>query len=216
MVHHHSPKAKRLLDVIVAPYVTKTSLSVLERREGKLRVMTNPALGELDKDSLDTEPRMRYVRGGFLQEDNYTYVLDGSDGDMKKNGRSVKRIDDARLDEALLGWGVASTSNSNTVSIVKGIKLIGNGVGQQDRVLAAQLAVKRAQDAGHDVADAHGHSDSFFPFADGLQILTDAGVRSVLASSGSVNDKQVITAAKEAGATLWMLPDAKMRGFFAH
>jgi len=44
--------------------------------------------------------------------------------------------------------------------------LIGNGTGQQDRVGAAELAVKRAIDAGHKemLSGAAAYSDSFFHF----------------------------------------------------
>ena len=77
----------------------------------------------------------------------------------------------------LLAWGVGCTSNSNTITIVKGGMLVGNGVGQQDRVGAAELAVKRAIDAGHRAANcrsAVAYSDSFFPFSDGVEALIDA------------------------------------------
>jgi len=42
-------------------------------------------------------------------------------------------------------------------------------------------------------------SDAFFPFADGLQVLLDAGVRAVVEPGGSVRDEEVIAAAKDAG-----------------
>ncbi len=39
-------------------------------------------------------------------------------------------------------------------------------------------------------------SDAFFPFADGLQVLLDAGVRAVVAPGGSMRDQEVIDAAQ--------------------
>ena len=46
-------------------------------------------------------------------------------------------------------------------------------------------------------------SDAFFPFADGLQILIDAGVRAVVQPGGSVRDDEVIAAANAAGITMY-------------
>ena len=47
-------------------------------------------------------------------------------------------------------------------------------------------------------------SDAFFPFADGLQVLLDAGVRAVVQPGGSVRDEEVVAAAAAAGATLYL------------
>ena len=46
-------------------------------------------------------------------------------------------------------------------------------------------------------------SDAFFPFADGPQILLDAGVRAIVQPGGSVRDEEVIAAAQAAGATMY-------------
>src|SRR5699024_247923 len=42
-------------------------------------------------------------------------------------------------------------------------------------------------------------SDAFFPFADGLQLLIDAGVKAVVQPGGSIRDEEVIVAAQAAG-----------------
>ena len=47
-------------------------------------------------------------------------------------------------------------------------------------------------------------SDAFFPFADGLQVLIDAGVRAVVQPGGSVRDEEVIEAARAAGVTMYV------------
>nr|NLD40370.1 bifunctional phosphoribosylaminoimidazolecarboxamide formyltransferase/IMP cyclohydrolase [Actinomycetales bacterium] len=46
-------------------------------------------------------------------------------------------------------------------------------------------------------------SDAFFPFADGLNILVDAGVKAVIAPGGSIRDDEVIAAADAAGVPLY-------------
>ncbi len=74
-------------------------------------------------------------------------------------------------------------------------------MGQVNRVDAAHLAVQRA---GERARGAVAASDAYFPFPDGLQVLTDAGVRAVVQPGGSVRDGEVIEAAREAGVALYL------------
>ena len=206
---HKVEKGKRLLDAVVAPSVTKEALELLNRKKGKCRILVNPKLERLTKESLDRSVRTRYVRGGKLAQNNYTHVLNLQDSAVEKTG-------EANEQDMVLGWAVGSTSNSNTITLVKNGQLIGNGVGQQDRVGAAQLAIKRANDADHDISGATAYSDSFFPFPDGPQSLAEAGVKAIFASSGSVGDGDVKDAMQKAGVAMYMLPDKAVRGFYAH
>jgi phosphoribosylaminoimidazolecarboxamide formyltransferase/IMP cyclohydrolase len=73
-------------------------------------------------------------------------------------------------------------------------------MGQVNRVDAARLAVTRAGDRAKGAVAA---SDAYFPFPDGFEVLAEAGVRAVVEPGGSVRDELVITAAREAGVTLY-------------
>jgi phosphoribosylaminoimidazolecarboxamide formyltransferase/IMP cyclohydrolase len=73
-------------------------------------------------------------------------------------------------------------------------------MGQVNRVDSARLAIARA---GERAAGSVAASDAFFPFADGLQILIDAGVTAIVQPGGSVRDEEVITAAKNAGVAMF-------------
>jgi phosphoribosylaminoimidazolecarboxamide formyltransferase/IMP cyclohydrolase len=57
--------------------------------------------------------------------------------------------------------------------------------------------------AGVRAAGSVAASDAFFPFADGLQVLLDAGVISVVQPGGSVRDEEVIAAAQSAGVSMY-------------
>ena len=46
-------------------------------------------------------------------------------------------------------------------------------------------------------------SDAFFPFADGPEVLIDAGVRAIVQPGGSIRDDDVIAAAEAAGVTMY-------------
>jgi phosphoribosylaminoimidazolecarboxamide formyltransferase/IMP cyclohydrolase len=204
---------KQKFDCVVAPSFDDGACEVLGRKGGKCRMIVNPALAG-DGLVLDTAPRIRPVRGGFLMEKNYTFVLDLKRPDVSTVG-SLDPVEELNL---LLAWAVCVTSNSNTITIVSGGMLIGNGVGQQDRVGAAELAVKRTRDAGHGdkLKRAVVCSDSFFPFNDGPQALIDAGIKTIFSTSGSQNDTRLQELCRSSNVTLVQLKDDDARGFFGH
>ncbi len=203
---------RRLLDGVIAPSFSEEALEVLARKGGKCRCIANPALSQLGVAALDVAPRQRYVRGGFLHQPNYTYVLN-----LSETSSSAELSNQQKAD-VILAWGVGSTSNSNTVTLVLEGQLIGNGVGQQDRVSCCELALKRARDASHasKLKGATAYSDSFFPFPDGPGVLINAGITTIFATSGSVRDAEIQTLCREKGVTLCQLPDIQARGFFGH
>lgn len=204
--------AKVMLDCIIVPAITPAAIELLKRKGGKCRFVINPALQNLSKNSLDSAPRFTYTRGGWLEQQNYTFVIDLESSDMQK----FETATDHQKEDMVLAWAIGSTSNSNTISLVKGAQLIGNGVGQQDRVGAAELAIKIAKQSGHDTEGAVAYSDSFFPFNDGPKTLIDAGIKAILTSSGSIRDKDTSDLCIEKKVALYMIPDALGRGFYAH
>lgn len=213
LLEYRMPAGKRrVLDGIVAPNFTADAVERLRRKGDKCRFLANPALLYLEHISLDTAPRFRQTRGGFLKQPNYTYVLDFSDARLLKT--DVLTAEQRR--DLLLAWAVGATSNSNTITLVRDGKLLGNAVGQPARVDACRLAVARAAAAGHNLLQARAYSDSFFPFPDGPEVLYRAGVNTILASSGSIRDAEVRAACQANGVDLCLIPDAVGRGFFGH
>jgi phosphoribosylaminoimidazolecarboxamide formyltransferase/IMP cyclohydrolase len=74
-------------------------------------------------------------------------------------------------------------------------------MGQVNRVDSCRLAVERA---GERAAGSVAASDAFFPFADGPQILADAGIAAIVQPGGSVRDQEVVDALKAAGVTMYL------------
>jgi phosphoribosylaminoimidazolecarboxamide formyltransferase/IMP cyclohydrolase len=202
----------RLLDVVIAPSFTPEAVELLARKRGKCRLVVNPALASLDRDSLEQAPRRRHVRGGFLEQPNYTLVLDLDRAEVL----AERGLSGPQRRDLLVAWAVGSTSNSNTVTLVRDGQLIGNGVGQQDRVGGVELAIRRAISAGHSTAGAVAYSDSYFPFPDGPELLIEAGIDAVLCTTGSVRDDEVRRTFRQADVTLVQFPDGAARGFFGH
>ena len=86
------------------------------------------------------------------------------------------------------------------VVLAKGSATVGIGMGQVNRVDSCRLAVERAGDRA---AGSVAASDAFFPFADGPQILLDAGISAIIQPGGSVRDDEVIAAAQAANVTMF-------------
>jgi phosphoribosylaminoimidazolecarboxamide formyltransferase / IMP cyclohydrolase len=97
-------------------------------------------------------------------------------------------------------WRACRCVKSNAILLAAGQASVGIGMGQVNRVDSCRLAVARA---GERAIGSVAASDAFFPFADGLQILADGGVRAVAEPGGSVRDDEVIDAARAAGITLY-------------
>ena len=203
---------KRFLGSVVAPAFDEGAREYLSVASKKMALYTNSELAKLDRSSLDSMQRWRYVRGGRLVQDNYTFVPKLSNAHhLPGESFSTQQYTDL-----VLAWAIGCTSNSNTITVVKNGELLGNAVGQQDRVGSAALAVMRAKRAGHDLEGAVAYSDSFFPFSDGVQVLIDAGVKLILTTTGSIRDAEVQKACQDQGVSMLLLPDSEARGFFGH
>ena len=213
--NYNSPETKRLIDVIVAPGIDEDAKKVLNRKNEVCKMAINPALELLGPDCMDTQPIAKKVRGGFIVQQNYDLVLDVNADYISKHGEIRMIFSDDKIN-LVLAWAICSTSNSNTIVLVKDQMLIGAGVGQKDRLECCQLAVKIAQEAGHVTAGALACSDSFFPFPDGPGKLINAGVKTIFSLKGSVNDKLTITLCEKTSVTLLMMPNKDGRMFFGH
>lgn len=108
----------------------------------------------------------------------------------------VNRVDSCKLAvERANTLGTRSTGDA----ALDGSQQEKGAVGGADAadVLAGAAAPQRAR-------GAVAASDAFFPFADGLQVLIDAGVRAVVQPGGSIRDQEVIDAAQAAGVTMYL------------
>ncbi|HUY16459.1 MAG TPA: bifunctional phosphoribosylaminoimidazolecarboxamide formyltransferase/IMP cyclohydrolase [Acidimicrobiales bacterium] len=113
-----------------------------------------------------------------------------------------------QLRDLAVAWRVCARTTSNAIVIANDGVAVGVGAGQQSRVVSAEIAVTKAGDLAKGAAAA---SDAFFPFADGLESLTDAGVTSVVQPGGSVRDAEVIDAANTAGIVMMLTGERHFR-----
>ena len=99
-------------------------------------------------------------------------------------------------------WEIAAAARSNAIAIARGTQLIGLGSGQTSRVDAVDVALMKAQRAGHDVKGGALASDGFFPFADNVEHAAAAGITAIVQPGGSMRDAEVIAACDKLGVAM--------------
>jgi phosphoribosylaminoimidazolecarboxamide formyltransferase/IMP cyclohydrolase len=138
---------------------------------------------------------MRRLEDGLLIQER-DGVTSGGDEWQVMSGRGPTDSETAGL---RLAWTVAAHTKSNAIVVAKEGAAVGIGAGDQSRVGAAERALARAGDrAGGAVAA----SDAFFPFRDGIDALSAAGVSAVIEPGGSVRDGEIVAACDEHGMAL--------------
>ena len=200
--------AEVFTEVVVAPDYEPEALGILKRKKA-IRLLKLPEGMERSADQVE----FRAVSGGVLMQtrDQIDAVVEGDEpgGTGGTGGDDPSRwtlvcgdpADAAMMADLAFAWRAIRAVRSNAILLAKEGASVGVGMGQVNRVDSCHLAVTRA---GADRANGSvAASDAFFPFADGLQVLLDAGVRAVVAPGGSMRDPEVIEAATAAGVTMY-------------
>ncbi len=180
-------------EVLAAPDFEPEALELLTRKKNLrlLRVPAAPGPGA----------QIRPIGGGLLMQ-----LVDRLDapGDDPSTWTLVSgpAADAATLADLAFAWRAVRAVKSNAILLARGGASVGVGMGQVNRVDSCRLAAERA--GAERARGAVAASDAFFPFADGLQVLLDAGVCAVVQPGGSVRDDEVVAAAAAAGATMYL------------
>jgi len=184
--------AEVFTEVIVAPLYEPEALAVLSAKKGlRILVAEAPPIGP----SVELRP----ISGGLLRQQVDRLQAAGDDPAAWQLASGAP-ADEATLRDLAFAWRAVRAVKSNAILLADDAAAVGIGMGQVNRVDSARLAVARA---GARATGSVAASDAFFPFADGLQVLADAGVRAVVQPGGSVRDEEVIAAAQEAGVTMY-------------
>jgi phosphoribosylaminoimidazolecarboxamide formyltransferase / IMP cyclohydrolase len=149
---------------------------------------------------------IRQVSGGLLMQARDAVDADGDDPQAWTLAAG-KPVDEAGLADLAFAWKACRSAKSNAILLARDGAAVGIGMGQVNRVDSCRLAVERANTLADDEERARGAvaaSDAFFPFADGPQILVDAGVKAIVQPGGSVRDQDVIDALSNAGVTMYL------------
>jgi len=185
--------AEVFTEVVCAPGFDAEALDLLSTKKN-LRLIECAGLHPAHR-SVET----RQISGGVLMQSVDNIDADGDDSANWTLQAGVA-ADASTLADLDFAWRAARAVKSNAIVVASACATVGVGMGQVNRVDAARLAVLRAGDRATGAVAA---SDAFFPFADGLSLLIEAGVRAVVEPGGSVRDDEVVAAARAAGITLY-------------
>lgn len=185
------PLSKVFTEVLIAPDYDQDALELLMKKPS-IRIL------KADVTPLDRF-EVRPVSGGILLQES---DLINAQGDSPAHWNQVcgPQIDEQTMKDLEFAWRSVRAVKSNAIILASMTASVGIGMGQVSRVDSARLAVSRAGDRAKGSVAA---SDAFFPFADGLQILIDAGITAVVQPGGSVRDEEVIAAAQSAGIAMF-------------
>ena len=180
-------------EVIVAPEFDAAALTVLMEK-ASIRIL------KVSAPTQQIHSEMRPISGGMLLQSQDRFQ---SFGDDISNWELVSgtAADSKMLADLEFAWRASRCVKSNGILLAKNQAAVGIGMGQVNRVDSARLAVSRA--GAERAKNSVAASDAFFPFADGLEVLLQAGVTAVVQPGGSVRDEEVIAAAKAAGVTMY-------------
>ncbi|MGW1141874.1 bifunctional phosphoribosylaminoimidazolecarboxamide formyltransferase/IMP cyclohydrolase [Streptomyces zhihengii] len=185
--------AEIFTEVIVAPGYEDGAVEVLAKKKN-IRV--------LRAEGAPTAPvELKPIDGGALLQVTDRLQADGDDP-ANWTLATGEALTAEELAELAFAWKACRAVKSNAILLAKDGASVGVGMGQVNRVDSAKLAVERA---GEERArGSYAASDAFFPFPDGLEILTAAGVKAVVQPGGSVRDELVAEAAAKAGVTMYL------------
>ena len=180
-------------EVIVAPAFEPAALEVFKAKKN-LRLLQLPV--DWQQERMD----VRLVSGGLLLQDADRFPDDIDSVAKDWQLVSGERPADEDMTNLIFAWKACRAVKSNAIVLAKNSATVGIGMGQVNRVDSCRLAVERAGDRA---AGSVAASDAFFPFADGPQVLLDAGISAIIQPGGSVRDDEVIAAAQAAGVTMF-------------
>ncbi len=176
-------------EVVIAPGFDAEALELLSRKKN-VRLLQLP-------EGYARDPReFKQISGGLLVQEPDTHFAPAAEWTLV----SGLPTDDATLADLEFAWRAIRAVKSNAILLAHDGASVGVGMGQVNRVDSCHLAVSRAGDRARGAVAA---SDAFFPFADGLQVLLDAGVRAVVQPGGSIRDEEVIAASKAANVPMY-------------
>ncbi|KAA1427250.1 bifunctional phosphoribosylaminoimidazolecarboxamide formyltransferase/IMP cyclohydrolase [Nocardioides antri] len=183
--------AEIFTEVIVAPAYDDGAVEVLQSKKNIRVLVAEP----LQPGGAEVRP----ISGGLLMQHTDTFQAEGDDP-TRWTLATGQAADEATLADLAFAWRAVRAAKSNAILLASDGASVGIGMGQVNRVDSCRLAVARA---GERATGSVAASDAFFPFADGPQILLDAGVKAIVQPGGSVRDEETIAACQAAGVTMY-------------
>jgi phosphoribosylaminoimidazolecarboxamide formyltransferase/IMP cyclohydrolase len=196
------------LEVVVASGFEPEALEILAAKPN-LRLVLDPGVALGPRGAVRPNGTYRADELGSIRTAGGAVLVGAPDDSPDEPAEwalmTRREPSDAERADLDLAWRLCRGVTSNAIVLVRDGMLVGLGSGQVSRVDACRQAVAKAERFHAATGGARGAvaaSDAFFPFADGPQVLLDAGVSAIVEPGGSMRDGEVLTAVDAAGAAM--------------
>lgn len=184
--------AETFFEVVIAPGFDDEARDRLGKKKAlRLLDMHVNTARESTAGDFDVRP----IAGGLLVQTPDTVSDDAATWRVV----TAREPDARELRDLMFAWHAVRHVKSNAIVLARDEALVGVGSGQPNRVESVRIAVAKA---GGRAAGSVLASDAFFPFPDGLETASAAGVSAAVQPGGSVRDDEVIAAADRAGMAM--------------
>lgn len=191
---------KIFTEVVIAPDADDDAKRIFAGKKN-LRLLTTGGLPDPKADGMT----FRQVAGGFL-------VQGRDNGHVAREAMKVvsaRQPTEAEMADMLFAWTIAKHVKSNAIVYARDGATVGIGAGQMSRVDSTRIGRRKSEDMAQALhlplpltVGAAVASDAFFPFADGIEALAEAGARAVIQPGGSMRDDEVIATADRLGLAM--------------
>ncbi|WP_411957225.1 bifunctional phosphoribosylaminoimidazolecarboxamide formyltransferase/IMP cyclohydrolase [Paracoccus homiensis] len=191
---------KIFTEVVIAPDADEDAKRIFAAKKN-LRLLTTGGL----PDPTAAGMTFRQVAGGFLAQGR-------DNGHVTRDALKIvteRQPSEQELNDLLFAWTVAKHVKSNAIVYAKDGATVGIGAGQMSRVDSTRIGRRKSEDMAEALGLAQPltigsavASDAFFPFADGIEALAEAGAKAVIQPGGSMRDDEVIAAANRLGLAM--------------
>jgi phosphoribosylaminoimidazolecarboxamide formyltransferase / IMP cyclohydrolase len=216
------------VECVVAPAYDKEALAIFNdsvrfKVNGQIRILQCGDISKLPKyvgdDASGDCNTMKVLCDGslvvaapLLTKVRTAKDIPAATGESKKIGVQKSEIEPSKeqLDDLLAAWYINISVRSNGVVIVRNGQTLSVGTGEQDRVGAVEQAIEKYRQkysGPNSIEGAVMSSDGFFPFPDAVEVAAAAGIKAIVAPSGSLKDAEVIQRANELGIALRHAPE---------
>lgn len=184
---------KQFAEVIIAPAISEAARTILSSKPN-IRVLITGQISENPTFKLD----MRRIDGGLLVQEHDNFPVSSEEFKVV----TKKQPTEQQQQDLHFAWLAAKYVKSNAIVIADKAATIGIGAGQPSRIMSTRVALWQAKQAGFSCKGAVLASDAFFPFADSLDLIAEAGISAIIQPGGSIRDQEVIDAADRYGISM--------------
>lgn len=184
---------QQFVEVIIAPQIETQALSIAKQKPN-VRLLVYGNEQKIPTATL----QYKTIQGGLLIQTSDDAVINPNQ--LQTVTQKIPTADE--LADLLFAWKVVKYVKSNAIVLAKQQRTVGIGAGQMSRIDSAEIAFKKAQEAGLLSEGVVMASDAFFPFRDVVDVAAKHHIRAIIQPGGSLRDAEVIEAANAAGIAM--------------